>query len=238
MASLVVVFLFALPLAAQDEVKEKPKKQSGTKIAVLNLKVVFEQYKRARAFRAELEVDAKPYRDKAAKLNDDIKAYEKAIAKPTVDPAKRRTFEDAIRQRKFELEELKIHFTRALTQKHEEKLEVLWKEITVGTDAIAKTYGFHVVLPVGEPECPMPTLQPPEPNLVLAESESVDGIPWSLFVSNPPAQPAKRDFRAPLYVHASVDLTPVVVATLNRWASEGNDKQGAKENTPPPWGYR
>ena len=46
--------------------------QAGTKVGVVNIGLVFNQYRRAQAFKADLEKTLEPFKAKAKKLTDEI----------------------------------------------------------------------------------------------------------------------------------------------------------------------
>src|ERR1043166_555322 len=128
--------------SAQEGGKEKPKDKSPTKIAVLDMKVVFSEYARANDLRDELERAGKPFQDKAERLRDEIKAIEAQGAKPGVDIKTKYQCEDAARKCRFDLEGLAIELKRALIEKHEQNLETVKKEVAMATKAVADAYGF------------------------------------------------------------------------------------------------
>jgi len=225
----VAIFCFvAMPLAAQ-EVRPEKAKEPGTKIAILNVRVVFEQYQRSIAMENELDKLAKPFQDKAKKLREEIARLQKELPSPRLDQKTKDRYEDAIRKSKYELEELSVEFRRIFSRKHEENLETLRKEVTMGADAVAKAYGFHLVLPVGEPDFSEPSLdRRRDANILRFGGFSEWGDTGRYRFAR---EPVKRDIRAPLYVHASIDITPVVVQSLNKWSTPDPQK---KEETPAP----
>jgi Skp family chaperone for outer membrane proteins len=183
-------------LAAQQPCQprqEQSKEAPVTKIAFVNLKVVFEKYDRAQAMQEELITAARPYQQHAKKLRDHIKVIEEELARKQVQMprALRDQYEDAIRKDRNQLEDLTIEFTRQFNRKHKDLFIVLQKEVLMSVKAVAESRGFHAVLPYSEPSFPVPTLE-------VCDTQK----------SEPNAK------GAPIYLHSSVDITDTVILTL------------------------
>src|ERR1700686_2168534 len=101
----------------------------GTKIAVVNIGQVFNEYERAKAFKADLERTLQPYKDKGKKLADQIAAWKEDLKKPTLDPRQRSQYEDSIKANQRQLEDMSAEIQRVLGSKQEENLVTLWKEV-------------------------------------------------------------------------------------------------------------
>ena len=184
-------------LFAQQAGSAKPAAQQGTKIAVVNIGQVFNQYKRAVAMKTELEQTLKPYTDKGKTLTDQIKAWEDELRKPQLDPAKAGQYQDSIKAHKRTLEDMSAEITRLLGKKQEDNLVTLWKEVNMGIKAVGEAYGFQIVLGYGDP----------------MEKNLLDQFPNV----NRKMQAMDLGSTVPLYVHGSVDLSQAVVDTLNHW---------------------
>ncbi|MBI1830863.1 MAG: OmpH family outer membrane protein [Planctomycetes bacterium] len=177
----------------------QPVVQQGTKIAVVNIGQVFNQYKRAQAFKAELEQTLKPFKDKAKALSDENQKYEAALQQttPPLDATTRIRYQDLITKNKRDLEDMSKEISRLLGKKQEDNLVTLWKEVNMGIDAVAKAYGFQIVLGYGDP----------------IEKELLHQFPNV----NRKMQAMDLGSTVPLYIHGSVDLSPIIVQTLNKW---------------------
>lgn len=197
--------------------QEQPKEAPPTRIAVVNVKVVFEKYERAIATQKKLHDIAKPYQAKAEKIRDTIRTLEAEFSKPSGPAFLARTkYEDAIHRSRRELDDLTSEFAR-VKRTHEDEQIFLWKEMNLAAHAVAKQHGFELVLPIGEPVFPEPTIERPigDPSgwgLILHRHYSVRNI----------------DYRAPLYVHGSIDITDRVVNTLNQWVREARSSEKKK----------
>ncbi len=169
----------------------------GTKVAVVNIGYVFNKYKRAADFKAELEETLKPFKAKATKLQDEMKGWAEALRKPGFDPKQKDQYESAIRKNQRELEDMEIQIKNLLGKKQEDNLITLWKEVNMGIDAVAKAYGFQIVLGYGDP----------------MEKELLNQFPNI----NRKMQAMDLGSTVPLYVHGSVDLSTAIADTLNSW---------------------
>jgi Skp family chaperone for outer membrane proteins len=192
-------------LVANQPAGGTPKaQQQGTKIAVVNIGQVFNQYKRAIAMKADLEQTLKPYKDKGKTLTDQIKAWEEELRKPQLDPAKALQYQESIKTNKRTLEDMSAEITRLLGKKQEDNLVTLWKEVNMGIDAVAKAYGFQIVLGYGDP----------------MEKDLLNQFPNV----NRKMQAMDLGSTVPLYVHGSVDLSQAIVDTLNHWIQPPDKK--------------
>ncbi len=194
-------YLFAQPGGGAPA---QPAAQQGTKIAIVNIGQVFNEYKRAVAFKKELEQTLTPYKDKAKKLTDQIKVLEDELRKPTLDAKTGAQFQDSIKANKRALEDMSAEISRLLGKKQEDNLVTLWKEVNMGIDAVAKAYGFQIVLGYGDP----------------MEKELLNQFPNV----NRKMQAMDLGSTVPLYIHNSVDLSPIIVQTLNKWIQPQDSK--------------
>ena len=171
--------------------------QQGTKIAVVNIGEVFNKYKRAQAFKADLEATLAPYKDKAKKLTEQSKFWEDEARKPTTKPADAENLVNAINKNKRDLEDMSTEISKLLGKKQEDNLVTLWKEVNMGIEAVAKAYGYQIVLGYGDP----------------MEKDLLNHFPNV----NRKMQAMDLGSTVPLYIHGSIDLSPVIVDTLNKW---------------------
>jgi Skp family chaperone for outer membrane proteins len=171
--------------------------QQGTKIAVINIGHVFNNYVRAKAFKTELEKAFEPYKTKAKKLTDDMKVYEEEMRKPGTPANVIEQKQALIKRNKRELEDLSIEMQNSLGKRQEDNLITLWKEVNMGITKVSEAYGFQIVLGYGDP---------------------LDKGMMDLFPNiNRKMQAMDAGGAVPLYVHGSIDLSHAVTETLNRW---------------------
>jgi Skp family chaperone for outer membrane proteins len=169
----------------------------GTKIAVINIGYVFNNYDRAKAFKKNLELAVGPYKDKGKAMADDIKKWEGELAKPGIDQKVADNYRASIIQTKRKLEDMGIEMQKLLGKQQEDNLVTLWKEVNMGIGKVAEAYGFQIVLGYGDP----------------MDKALLDQFPNV----NRKMQAMDLGSTCPLYVHGSVDLSYAVTETLNRW---------------------
>jgi Skp family chaperone for outer membrane proteins len=185
---------------------------AGTKIAVVNIGLVFNQYKRAIAFKAELEKTLEPFKAKAKKLNDEAKAWHDDTRKQGFDIKNKPTYDAAILKNQRELEDMDREIKVLLGKKQEENLVTLWKEVNTGIERVAQAYGFQIVLGYGDP---------------------MDKATLNLFPNvNRKMQSMDQGSTVPLYVHGSVDLSQAIADTLNSWLPKDGTVQGTPTSNP------
>lgn len=185
----------------------QPAQVQGTKVAVVNIGLVFNKYERAKAFKRELEATLEQPRKEAKKLMEEMDGWAEKIRKnPTMAKVERDSLEDAIYKHKQRLDTMNRDITKLLGKKSEDNLVVLWKEVNDCIEAVSKAYGFQVVMGYGDP----------------MEKNDLNLFPNV----NRKMQAMDAGSTVPLYVHGSVDLSSAVADTLNHWLQEAQKKQG------------
>lgn len=189
-------------LVAQPPAAGAVPQVQGTKVAVVNIGLVFNKYKRAVVFKADLEETLKPFKTKAMKLQEEMKSWAEAMQKPGFEPSKKEQYQKALRNNQRELEDMELQIKNLLGKKQEDNLITLWKEVNMGIDAVAKAYGFQIVLGYGDP----------------MEKDMLNQFPNI----NRKMQAMDLGSTVPLYVHGSVDLSAAIADTLNDWFDRQN----------------
>ena len=191
-------------LFAQAPGAVQPVQQQGTKVGVVNIGQVFNQYTRAKAFKADLEATLAPYKEKAKKLADQAKGWEDALNGGGVKPEQRDQYVNAIKQNRRELEDMSAKIQKELGVKQEQNLVTLWKEVDMGIAAVAKSQGYHIVIGYGDP----------------MEKELLHLFPNV----NRKMQAMDLGSSVPLYMDPNVDISPIVVFNLNKWCERDQPK--------------
>ena len=212
-AGVAVLAAFFSQLSAQQPAGA-PATDQGTKVAVINVGYVFQNFERAKAAKAEIEEILRKPKQDAQKLYDDMKAWEREAKDPKNTPQKREEYEVAIRNGKRTLEDMQLQVQKLVGKKQEDNLVTLWKDVNMGIEKVAQAYGFQIVLGYGEP----------------MEKELL-----ALFPNiNRKMQALDQGSTVPLYVHGSVDLSHAVTVTLNNWhKSTGGAIQPTSGTYPP-----
>lgn len=179
----------------------------GTKVAVVNIGLVFNKYKRAIQVKNELEATLQRPREEAKKLMNEMEGWDKEIRENLkLDKAQKDSYAERIRANKRKLDDMNYDISKLLGQKSENNLVLLYKEVNECIKRVAETYGFQVVLGYGDP---------------------MDKELLSLFPNiNRKMQAMDAGSTVPLYIHGSVDLSSVIAETLNHWHDEHMRKQG------------
>ena len=189
-------------LFAQGGAAAQP--QPGTKVAVVNIGYVFNQYERAKAFKQDLERTLDPFKTKAKKLTEEIEGWTKQMRDPSFKKEHQAHYEAAIIKNQRELQDMERTIKDLLGKKQETNLITLWKEVNMGIKAVAEAYGYQVVFGYGDP----------------VEKELLDQFPNI----NRKMQAMDLGSTVPLYVHPRVDLSKAVADTLNRWVGPQDAK--------------
>jgi Skp family chaperone for outer membrane proteins len=177
----------------------QPVQQQGTKVAVVNIGKVFNEYVRAVAFKKDLEATLAPFKDKAKKITDDIQKWETALKTPGMVPEKdKEQYIAAIKNARRTLEDMGAQIQSDLGKRQEQNLVTLWKEVDMGIAAVARNQGYHIVLGYGDP----------------AQKELLDLFPNV----NRKMQAMDLGSSVPLYIDPANDISHIVVFNLNKWA--------------------
>ncbi len=189
MMALGLAFLTVSGLTAQTPGAAAPASR-GT--AVFNVARVMKDYQKWQYFAQEMNKERQVRGGELAKLRNDIIELEnKARTEPVV--AKKTEYEQAMvgLQRQFEDKERTVR--KEIDDKSATHLRTLFAEIRTVVDAVAKTNGFDLVMAYPD---------------ALTEEEMRSPLYYDLKLRPPAAMP--------FYVSPSIDITGVVVTTLNK----------------------
>ncbi len=168
----------------------------GTRVAVVNIGTVFTSYKKAMFFKQEMEETVKPYKVNIETLQKDIFNLKNEAQKP----GSKITKEDAEAQivdKQRRIEDFQRQARAVLGKKSEAQLQQLWREINDVIERAAKTNSFNIVLAFGDP------------------ADTSAGGMGDFANINRKLQAIEMGSTSPLYYDRTVDLTGVVVQTLN-----------------------
>jgi Skp family chaperone for outer membrane proteins len=168
--------------------------QTSTRVAVVNIGVVFTKYDKAKLFKTEMEQLLKPFKDEAEKIKKDILAYKNA-RDSAKDPKQRDDYDNAMRVLSRRLEDLDIEARKRVGKRQEEHLVQLYKEVTDHIQAVAQANGVHLVLGYGDP-----------PSADLMTFGNVNRKLSNMDMGG----------LTPLFFHGSLDISETVVTSLNR----------------------
>jgi len=123
---------------------------TSTKIAVVNVGQVFAKYKKAIDYKAEMEELLKPYKAQREKWNNDIIAFQKAIANASTSNEDKVKYQKAVVDYKRALEDLDVETQKKVGKKQEEQITGLFRDLNNAVGAYAKANGIHMVLGYGQ----------------------------------------------------------------------------------------
>jgi Skp family chaperone for outer membrane proteins len=192
---MVAALALTLGLAGQARAQS-----TGTRVAVVNIGTVFTKYDKATRFKSDMEATLKPYKDKAEEYKKNILAYQAGINDPQRKEKEKEAYAQAIRDLKRRLEDLDLEARKAIGGKQETHLIQLFREVSDHIKAVSLANGIHLVMGFGEP---------PDADLYTFANinRKLTGMDMGGSV--------------PLYYHSSLDISEVVVASLNRSVGGG-----------------
>jgi Skp family chaperone for outer membrane proteins len=167
----------------------------GTRVAVVNIGAVFTKYQKATYYKQEMEEAFKPYKTQIETGQKQIYNLKVEAQKPS---SNKEQLEQQIVAIQRSLEDVQRKARSELSKKSEQQLQQLWNEINDVINATARTNAFNIVLAYGEPS-------------------DVEAKGLGAFANiNRKMTALESGSALPMYFDASVDITPVVVDTLNR----------------------
>jgi Skp family chaperone for outer membrane proteins len=167
----------------------------GTKVAVVNIALVFSKYQKAQFLTSETEQVLAPYKKKGEEILAEIKKYLKPIQDGQVkDPNLKAQYEQYLVKLKRDMEDLDMQAKKLIGKKREEQIVMLFKEMTDAINAFAQANGYQLVLGYGQ---------------------QIDGDLYSFGNINRLMQGMDLGSTTPLYMNLGVDISQAVVDTLN-----------------------
>src|SRR5438105_10820583 len=123
---------------------------TGTRVAVVNIGVVFTKYEKAKNFKIEREATLKSFKDEAEKIKKSMLDYQNAINNPKVPEKDKEQYAAYLRTLKRQLEDLDMEARKKIGKRQEDHLVQLYTEVSKQIEAIAASNGIHLVLGFGE----------------------------------------------------------------------------------------
>jgi Skp family chaperone for outer membrane proteins len=123
---------------------------TSTRVAVVNIGLVFSKYDKAQTYKKEMEKILEPFRAKGEKLKKEIMDWSEYIKHPKFDPKDRERYEQGILNNKRQLEDLDREARAKVGKRQEEQIITLYKDVNDLVKAYALNNGIHLVLAYGE----------------------------------------------------------------------------------------
>jgi Skp family chaperone for outer membrane proteins len=175
-----------------------------TRVAFLNVVKVFQEYDKARFYKAELEEALKPKKAERDKLVKEIEAWKKAMREkpelkkgdPQFNAREYERYEKGIVANQRKLEDLEADVKLVVGQRSEQQNILLYKELYAAAQRYAADNGFHIVVGYVEPT-------QGDPFSIINIMRKIQGMDMGGCVTA-------------LYVAPGLDISAGVVAQLNR----------------------
>jgi len=121
-----------------------------TRVAIVNIGVVFTKYDKAKAYKTHMEKLLEPYQLEGKNLKKQILDWTEAMKSPKFDPKERDRYEQGIRGNQRMLEDLEMKVRKLVGTTQEDQIVNLFREVQGAIQAYAQANGIHVVLGYGE----------------------------------------------------------------------------------------
>lgn len=136
-------------LLAQAPAPSASAPPAQTRIAFLNIEIVFQKYKKAAIYKQEMEKALEPYRLKAETLKKEIIKWQQDMADPKFDTKNKERYDAGILNNKRQLEDLDRAARKEVGKRNEEQIVQLYKEVNEAVQGYAQSNGFHGVMAFG-----------------------------------------------------------------------------------------
>jgi Skp family chaperone for outer membrane proteins len=121
-----------------------------TRLAIVNIGLVFTKYEKAKAYKAQMEKQIEPYQLEGKKLKKEMLDWSEAMKHPKFDPKEKDRYEQAIRNNQRGLEDLELKIRKLVGTAQEDQIIHLYREVQGAIQAYAQANGIHIVLGYGE----------------------------------------------------------------------------------------
>jgi Skp family chaperone for outer membrane proteins len=168
--------------------------QTPTRVAIINIGLVFTKYDKAKAYKDQMKKLVDPYQLEGEKLKKEILAWTEAMKDPKFDVKDKDRYEQGILGNKRKLEDLENKVRNLVGTAQEDQIINLYKEVHNAIKAYAQAHAIHVVLGYGE---------------------QIDGDVYTFPNINRKMQGMDLGSCNPLYHDAGIDISQQVADTLN-----------------------
>lgn len=168
---------------------------TSTRVAIVNIGLVFTKYEKAMAYKKQMEKMVEPHRLEGEKLKKEMIDWSEAMKSPKFDLKERDRYEAGIRHNKRMLEDLELKVRKLVGKAQEDQIINLYKEVTGAVEAYAKANGIHLVMGYGE---------------------QIDGDLYSIANINRKMQGMDLGSCNPMFHVPGIDISQQVADILNR----------------------
>jgi Skp family chaperone for outer membrane proteins len=165
-----------------------------TRVAIVNIGLVFTKYDKAKAYKDQMKKLIDPYALEGETLKKQALSWQAAMKDPKFDPKNKDQYEQGIRVNQRKLEDLEMSVRNLVGRTQEEQVTSLYKEVQTAIEAYARANAIHVVLGYGE---------------------QIDGDAYSFGNINRKMQGMDLGSCNPLFHVAGIDISQPVIDMLN-----------------------
>jgi Skp family chaperone for outer membrane proteins len=191
----IVVYAAARVVSAQTQ-PGPAAAATPNRIGVVNLEVLWQNFKRAQAYKAAREKVLQPLQTESEALKEKIAKQQSELKVANLDAGARRRLEENLNRDIKRLNDLQRDLNRLNSQKVAKEFVPLYKEIVDTVKTYARTQGIQLVLSYSED----PKTDPFSPPSIGRRINGLEGTGCA----------------APIYVDPAVDITAAVTDLLNR----------------------
>jgi Skp family chaperone for outer membrane proteins len=201
---LVVTGLLAANVAAQQVVRSGGAR-AGSDIALLDIGVIFKNNTRFKQHMADLQADMQRAEEQMKKERDALRALSERLNDYKAGTAEYKQLEEEIAKRSADLN-VRFQLQKKEFAKTEARIyHMIYQEIQQEVDAFAQANGIAAVLKFSSE---------------VADGENPDSV--------------LRDLNKPvIWYSRGLDITPIILESLNRRALQQSDQRGGPINLPP-----
>ncbi len=167
---------------------------AATRVAIVNVGLVFSKYEKAKLYKAEMEAMLQPFRLEGEKLKKEMLDWAEAMKHPKFDLKERDRYEQGILANKRKLEDLDREARKLVGKKQEDQIVTLYKDVANTVQAYAQANGIH---------------------LVLAHGEQIEGDLYAFPNINRKMQGMDLGSTSPMFFVGGVDISQAIADTLN-----------------------
>jgi Skp family chaperone for outer membrane proteins len=171
-----------------------------TRVAFVNVGLVFQKYEKYVLYKKEMEKTIEPFRAEAETYKKEILQWQRDLE--NTDPSRtpkgfnKEQWLEGVKDRKRKLEDLNSRVGKLISQKSEQQLVQLYNEINEAIKAHALDRGFQVVLSYSDPSN-LPANTFPAISRKLQSMEGTGALNF-------------------MYIAPGLDISQAVIDTLNR----------------------
>jgi Skp family chaperone for outer membrane proteins len=172
----------------------QPTAPAQTRVAIVNIGLVFTKYEKAKAYKTQMEKLVEPYQLEGKKLKKEMLDWSEAMKHPKFNPKDQEQYEQGIKGNQRKLEDLELKVRQLVGKTQEDQIINLFKEVQDAIQRYAQANGIHVVLGYGE---------------------QIDGDVYAFANINRKMQGMDISICNPLFHVPGVDISQSVADTLN-----------------------